>query len=150
VNLTVDIRADALLARIAGVQERLQANLRSAVTRLSIVVQSSVKEDKLSGQALSVRTGTLRRSINRVVNEDASGVFASVGTNVVYAAIHEYGYQGPQSVREHTRRGATVRAFVRNVNLPARSFLRSTLQEREGEIQMTLRQAVLRAVQVQA
>ena len=151
-ELSVDIRSEALLARIAGTYERMRGELRSAVTRLSIKVQSSVKEDKLTGQVLHVRTGTLRRSINRVVEEDERGIRATVGTNVEYAAIHEYGFSGTVNVREHVRRtpsggSATVSAHTREVNLPERSFLRSTLKDFEDEIQETLRAAVLRAVQ---
>ena len=145
---------DEVMARLNVAPQRLTESLRIAMTRLSIIVQSAVKEQKLTGQALSVRTGTLRRSINRVVSQDDGGIYATIGTNVVYGAVHEYGYQGPQAVRAHTRTSVlgnqyTVGAFTRQVNLPERSFLRSTLAEREGEIQLTLRQAVLKALQSQ-
>lgn len=147
-ELTYDIRAEALLARLKGNAEALQGVMRSVVSRLGIEVQTSVKEDKLTGQALSVRTGTLRRSINLRVTEDAAGVVASVGTNVVYGAIHEYGYQGAMTVRAHTRGNHSVRTHTRQVNLPARSFLRSTLQDMTPHIQTTLREAALKAVQL--
>lgn len=130
-NITVSLQAETLLARLAGTESRLRTGLRSAVERLSIGVQAAVKEDKLSGQVLHVRSGTLRRSINRVVTETPSGVFATVGTNVVYAAIHEYG-------------GATGRNG--SVQMPVRSFLRSTLAERETTIRETLRSAGMQAV----
>ena len=150
-EITCSIRAEALLARLSGAHDRLQASLLQAVERLSIRVQSEVKEGKLTGQVLHVRTGTLRRSINRVVEQDDRKTVATVGTNVVYGRIHEYGYQGTVDVREHARNvggtSTTVRAHQRNVNLPERSFLRSTLREYEGEINATLREAALRAVQ---
>lgn len=146
-ELTVEIRAEALLARLKGTHDRLQADLRRAVERLSITVQSDVKENKLTGQVLHVRSGTLRRSINRKVDEDARGIMATVGTNVIYGRVHEYGFQGQVNVREHTRMGHTVSAHTRQVDLPERSFLRSTLREREDEIKDTLRAAVLRSVQ---
>jgi phage gpG-like protein len=103
-SITVEMRAEALLARLLGTSDRLMSTLRIVVNRLSIEVQSAVKEDKLTGQALHVRTGTLRRSINRVVNEGPSGVLATVGTNVKYAAVHEYGFNGDVTVRAHTRK----------------------------------------------
>ncbi len=163
-ELTVSVRGEALLARIAGMPDRLQSNMRTAVERLSIVVQTGVKEGKLTGQVLHVRTGTLRRSINRKITDDSSGVFATVGTNVKYAAAHEYGFDGDVTVRAHTRRAQqqmalkgkkrpgksegtiNVRQFTRHMHLPERSFLRSELRDRTPEIRETLRQAALRAV----
>lgn len=158
------MRSEALLAQLLGTSDRLTVSMRTAVQRLSIIVQSAVKADKLTGQALHVRTGTLRRSINRVVTETERGVYATVGTNVKYAAIHEYGFNGDQTVRAHTRRSAlqmsakkkdrvgasaglvNVRQFTRHMVMPERSFLRSTLAEHGTEIQQTLRAAALEAI----
>ena len=60
-QLIVSMRAETLLARLAGTADRLDKGMRAAVERLSIIVQTGVKEDKLTGQVLHVRTGTLRR-----------------------------------------------------------------------------------------
>ena len=163
-QLIVSMRAETLLARLAGTSDRLQAGMRRTVERLSIIVQGGVKEGKLTGQVLHARTGTLRRSINRVVTEDASGVFATVGTNVVYAAAHEYGFDGIVNVRAHTRRAReqmalrgkkrpsksegtiNVREFTRHMVMPERTFLRSELRERTPEIRESLRTAALEAI----
>ncbi len=149
-NITVDIRAEEFLARLAGSEQRLHAELVRVINRLSIEVQSSVKSDKLSGQALHARTGTLRRSINRVVTEAPGSIIAQVGTNVVYAHAHEYGFQGSVNVREHARKSAkgtaTVRAHMRNMNVPERSFLRSTLTEFAPKIRADIKAAALRAL----
>lgn len=146
-RLIVTMKAEALLARLAGTSERLRRNLRATVQRLAIKVQGIVKEGKLTGQVLHVRTGTLRRSINQRIEETSTGVFAKVGTNVRYAAIHEYGFDGRVDVRSHTRLGMPVRAHVRQVHMPKRSFLVSTLTEMSGEIRTSLRSTILQAVQ---
>ncbi len=163
-GLLISMKAETLLARVAGTEQRLRDGMRSAVQRLSIMVQSGVKEGKLTGQVLHVRTGTLRRSINRVVTETPSGVFAQVGTNVRYAAIHEYGFEGDVQVKAHVRRSALqmsakrtkrdrksdgtilVRAHTMHMKMPARSFLRSTLKDFTGVITTTLRETALQAV----
>lgn len=163
-QLLVSMRAETLLARLAGTSDRLQAGMRRTVERLSIIVQGGVKEGKLTGQVLKARTGTLRRSINRVVTEDSSGVYATVGTNVVYAAAHEYGFDGVVNVRAHTRRSqaqlalkgkkrvgksagtVNVREFTRHMVMPERSFLRSELRERTPEIRESLRSTALEAI----
>lgn len=162
-GLIVSMRAEALLARLAGTQDRMKANLLSVVNRLSIEVQSESK-GLLSGPVLSVRTGTLRRSINRVVVDNANGIVATVGTNVRYAAAHEYGFDGDVTVKAHTRRSAlqmsvgrksrvsssdgtvNVREFTRHMHLPERSFLRVILKERAAEIRESLRVTILQAV----
>lgn len=150
--ISVDIRAEALLARLAGSPDRLRNSMRQTVARLAIRVQGRVKE-KLTGEVLHVRTGTLRRSINQRVVEDGPSIYAQVGTNVAYAHAHEYGFRGPVSVRAHTRTLATgtvqnVRAHTRQMNLPARSFLRSTLSEEQDVIRTDLRAAAIAAVQL--
>lgn len=161
-NLTASIRAEALLARLGGASDVLAAEMRRVLTKLSIEVQAAVKAEKLSGQVLHVRTGTLRRSINRKVFEDASGFYAQVGTNVKYAAAHEYGFTGSVSVKSHLRRvyskllkkpkgkesirQVVVREHRRFVNLPERSFLRSTVKEMFPRIQRELKAAALRAL----
>ena len=163
-GLIINMRAEALLARLAGTQERLRTDLRKVIERRTIMVQSAVKESKLTGQALHVRTGTLRRSINRKIDETASGITATVGTNVRYAALHEYGFTGATTVKAHVRRAAAqmaakrskrvgkaagsinVREHVRQMNMPARSFLRSTLAEQADAIKSELRATILAAV----
>ena len=152
-----------VMQRLKNFPSNVRKNLLVAVTRLSLLVQRSVKEDKLSGQVLHVRTGTLRRSINREVTSDNTGVYATIGTNVSYGAAHEYGFTGTVNVREHTRRSRVqmqmkksgvkpvgdviVRAHTMNINMPERSFLRSTLRDYRPQIEGDLRAAVLSAME---
>jgi len=164
-NLTASIRAEAFLARLSGSSDALAAEMRRVLNKLSIEAQAAVKSQKLSGQVLHVRSGTLRRSINRKVFEDATGFFAQVGTNVKYAAAHEYGFSGSVSVKSHVRkirskaakptksgkgkesvRQVVVREHSRFVHLPERSFLRSTVKEMFPRIQQELKAAALRAL----
>lgn len=162
--ITVNMRAEALLSRVLGSHDRLMSNLRIVVQRLAIKAQGIVKQDKLTGQVLHVRTGTLRRSINQKLLETGTGVYGQIGTNVKYAAIHEFGFDGIENVRAHLRRSSaqlavkrtqrakksegevTVRAHDRHVVMPKRSFLMSTLQDMTPEIGTSLRTTVLQAV----
>lgn len=128
----------------------MQAALLRVMNRLSIEVQRGVK-DKLTGPVLHVRTGTLRRSINRRVEQIGGGVTATIGTNVKYAGVHEFGFQGTVDVREHVRRmksgtNVAVRAHARQVDMPERSFLRSTVTDMAPHIKAEIRKAVLAAV----
>jgi phage virion morphogenesis protein len=84
------------------------------------------------GQPLR-NTGRLRNSITSSAGDD----FLLMGTNVEYAPPHQFGYQGPVPVPEHTRRitqafgkpiepkTITVSAHTRKANIPARPFFPS-------------------------
>lgn len=63
-------------------------------------------------ETLGVRTGRLRRSVRpskaRVV---AGGVVSSIGSNVKYMGVHEFGFDGEVEVRPHARKRFVVREF---------------------------------------
>lgn len=153
------IGAEAVVRRFERIPAALQIQLKVAITRLTIKLQRKVKVDKLSGQVLKVRTGTLRRSIDQLVTETAGSVTGRVSTNVGYGKKHEYGFKGVETVEAHLRtikqafgRSITpvevnVRAHSRKVNLPERSFLRSALKDMasSGEIRNEIQAAVTRA-----
>ena len=118
---------------------RLLADLKAEIKRVAIDLTAHIKDQKLSGQVLKVQTGRLRRSINYRITESETGIEAKVGTNVEYARIHEFGFKGTVSVKEHLRRvrkgkKATIRAHTRKVNLPERSFLRSSVTDMKASI----------------
>lgn len=109
----------------------------------------------VSGKVLKVDTGRLRQSLGFEV--DSEGRQATVGTNVVYARRHEYGFRGPEVVRAHDRRithafgkrirgtskgarhgGAViahVRGHIRIADTPERPFMRPALQESKSDIE---------------
>ncbi|NBB51500.1 phage virion morphogenesis protein [Rhizobium sp. CRIBSB] len=94
---------------------------------------------QLQGTATLIQGGRLRDSIVSKVSADQ----VEVGTNVIYAAIHQFGMAGSVQVRAHNRliRQAfgrplragvyqTVAAFSRKVATPARPFLGVNDQDR--------------------
>lgn len=148
----------ALELKLGQAGAKAEAVARETIGRLVLLLQTQAKF-KLSGEVLNVRTGRLRRSITKRIEASGGSVSGIVGTNVSYAAAHEFGFDGTVNVREHLRqvrehgrfslqrvkdkdlgvwrkrRGkltggvATVHAHTRHVNLPERSFLRSALKE---------------------
>jgi phage gpG-like protein len=143
--------AGQVVNRLKAMPLQIQLELGKDVGRLCLRLLRTVKESKLTGQVLHVRTGRLRRSIHKTVRSTPTDVTGIVGTNVVYAHVHEYGFQGDESVRGHLRtsklgRKFPVRPFTRHVHFPERSFLRSTLREMEAEITTGLQVAVGKAL----
>jgi phage gpG-like protein len=157
--ITVELIGDReLAARLDAMPGRMREGIARAVTKLGFELQRKVQSEKLSGQVLKVRTGTLRSSINTRVDQGADSVTATVGTNIRYGRVHEYGFDGSQSVRAHLRHiteafGRPIRpttqnvgAYTRHVHLPERSFLRSALREMQPQIEAELSAAVAQAV----
>lgn len=110
-------------------------------------------------EGLRVQSGLLRRSLRR---NDAvisgNSVLGSIGSNVRYFGVHEFGFHGRQRVRAHTRRIAQafgkkikareieVKAHERSVNMPARRMVRRTIEERMDDYKDTLSERVVAAV----
>lgn len=148
----------AVLLKLRSMGIGIRDALRTAVRRESIALTRYVKENKLSGQVLKNRTGTLRRKINSSVRETPTSIVGSVGVRLSYAAAHEYGIDKTVSVREHLRTikqawgrpiepmSVAVQAHQRHMHSPERSFLRSSLRENELTIREHLRAAVAGAI----
>jgi HK97 gp10 family phage protein len=148
---------EAVIARLNAMGPDLRRGLARAVTRLGFELQRKVQAEKLTGQVLRVRTGSLRSSIHTQVSAAGDQVAASVGTNIRYARIHEYG----GTIPAHTVTPKSARAlaffwkgeqrFFRRVEIPAvtmpeRSFLRSALREMTPRIEAGLKEAVAEAL----
>ncbi len=114
--LTIDIDARDL-ERARLLIERYPERLRDAMFKAnrdsSSVLTRAIKL-KVSGVALKVRTGNLRRGWAQIMpTRIENGWRGGAGTGVEYDPYHEFGFKGDVSVRAHTRRGAT--AFGRKV-----------------------------------
>lgn len=85
-----------------GIRSRVIKSIDDLINRL----QRKVREEKLNGQVLKVRTGLLRRSVDRRLITDGNAVSGVVSTNVGYGKLHEYGFEGTvqQNVKAHLRR----------------------------------------------
>ena len=149
---------ERVIASIRSQYQKVITNVEQSIGRLTLKLLTRVKVNKLSGQVLNVRTGRLRRSITYKVIKTPSRITGIVGTNVEYARIHELGFHGQVSVKAHLReikkawgkditpRTVEVRTHSRQVNLPAKSFLRSALSDMAPEIIQTLQQSVRQGI----
>lgn len=81
--------AAEIIRALDATNGRVAKEFVRALDRAGVRVQGQSVRNYLSGQALKRRTGTLATSIRREV--DGKRMLVRVGTNVVYAAIHEYG-----------------------------------------------------------
>ncbi|MBY4799899.1 hypothetical protein K6W78_07770 [Burkholderia cepacia] len=160
-NFDAQVKGESqVIARIGRIVPNVRNALVQRVQRLVIALQVHVVADKLSGQVLNVRTGRLRRSVNQAVTTTDTTITGVVSTPVEYAPVHEYGFQGVVTVKEHLRQvtmawgkplstpvAATVREHTMAMNLPERSFLRSALADQREEILRGIREGAAEGAQ---
>lgn len=175
-NLIIAVKDEKVMGILEVFPGQLLQVIQGAMSTYIIQLQARVKE-KLTDDVLHVRSGTLRRSINQqVLIESATTVRGIVGTNVRYAAVHEYGFVGTAYVPDHIRRitssgrtassfdrarmgkigekrlryingVANVRGHTMRMNLPERSFLRSSLKETAGDARKLISNSIKQAFQ---
>jgi phage gpG-like protein len=150
------VGADALAARFEAMPARLASVLAQEASRLGDELRAAV-ERNLSGGVLQQRSGRLASSIVVAVEQNGAAVSATLGSDVPYAAIHEYG--GVIPAHQILPKSARALAFpwqgrerffrrveMPPVQMPERSFLRSALAEMEPEIRAAMAGAASRAV----
>lgn len=146
--------------------------------QLTIGHAQRLKLSKRGPTTLGVVTNRLRSSLHATPAVTTAGTVSStISSDVVYAAVHEFGFVGTVQVRAHARRintyaggsktvatlrkdgrivrrpanvvassSVTVRAHPRRMNVPARSFLRSSLVERAPDYGRTLSRRIVAAL----
>ncbi|MDE2101877.1 MAG: phage virion morphogenesis protein [Patescibacteria group bacterium] len=136
--------ANEIVAYIRVLDPRLRASLVRGVEEASrIDLQTTIRADKLSGQVLKVRTGTLRSSIQVRMNDSVDEIRGDVFTNLIYAKVHEYG-------KTITAKNVPFLKFQvdgrwvqkRQVTIPARPYMAPALREQAPAIITRLEAAI--------
>ena len=149
---------DSADARLSAYAAALAEALAAKAAELAEALAERVRNDKLAGGALNMRTGALAASIAADVAVESEAISATVGSfgDVKYAAIQEMG--GKTSAHEILPAKAKALAFMvggklvfaRKVEhpgsaIPARSYLGSALDEMSDEIAVSLAAAAFAA-----
>ncbi len=144
--------SNRLVERLKALPALLRVELLRTVRRLTVELQTYVKESKLSGQVLHNRTGTLRRSIYFHVLDTATAVLGEVGTNLGYGVAWERGIKAHDIVPVRKKALAfnwKGRDWVlKRVHIPAqapRSFLASALADKAEYIRAEIIAAMRRS-----
>jgi hypothetical protein len=157
--ISAELLGDGLaLDRLRALPDAANAGLARAIAKLGIALQSNVRQDKLSGQVLKARSGALKSSIDVEIDKSATGVSATVFTDLDYGAAQEYGFSETVDVRASLRlikqafgrpiatKTISVRAHSRQMDLPARSFLQSALDDMTPDISADVEYALREAI----
>jgi phage gpG-like protein len=142
---------DIVQAALEDYPAALVEALADKANALAESLVDKVKFEKLDGEVLNARSGALGASIEAEVNGDSERISATIGSfgGIKYAAIQEYG--GQTGAHEIVPDKAQVLAFLvggaihfaRKVDhpgsvIPERSYLRSSLQDMQGDIENAL------------
>jgi len=96
---------------------------------------------------LNVRTGHLRRSIKVTIKREGSEIVGAIGSNVKYAAIHEYGgvikAKNAPYLHFKTSKGNWVR--VKQVTIPKRPFIAPFLKSGARTIERNINEEIAKA-----
>lgn len=153
------------LAQMQSFPTRLLNKLVKTLDMQNQLTVSTVQQKRLSFpksgpstlEGLRVQSNTLRKSVARVpatLTSDGISSAVKVGTNVRYAAVHEFGFTGTVQIKAHVRKKDIKKSFTtfgfkkttkkvgeqethvkshsRHVNFPARRMFQRTLEERRG------------------
>lgn len=118
------IQLDSNAAQLAAQQRAFPAAMLQAIARAldyeNELTVGHIAADKLSQRGpttLGVRTNRLRSSVRPQKAIISGGaVLSAIGSNVVYAAAHEYGFTGTVQVPQHTRRRSSLGAVSKQVS----------------------------------
>jgi hypothetical protein len=151
------IGGNEVIQKLQTIEPKIYDSLLKTITILSIQLQSNIKSQKLSGQVLKTKTGTLRRSINQATRQDESSISGIVGIGEdakKYGVMHEFGFSGTENIKAHLRtikqafgksiapKTINIRGHSRVVNYPEHSFMRSALTDMNDEIIQKINKAI--------
>ncbi len=140
-------QTESLMARLHAFPQRGLRAIADAIDKTNEETVGYIQKEKLSSRGshtLGVRSGRLRRSIRpSKAAISGSSIVASIGSNVVYAGIHEFGGRtAPHEIRP--RKGKALKfliggraIYARKVNhpgslIPARAPIRRGIEERKN------------------
>ncbi len=143
--ITVEAKGlDTLVGKMRLLPDKFRAELNKRLAVQALLLVNHIKQDKLSGQVLHVKSGDLRDSIfQENVQNDASGVTYKVasGGNLRYAAIHEFGgtikHPGSDKLQVFDVGGRTVfthHTAPHDIPMPQRSYMRTALADNKAQI----------------
>ena len=142
VSLNIEvIGTEQIAKKFQSASQRASQVMREKMQSALFLLESGIK-DKMSGKVLKVRTGRLRSSVTSRVESAGGDIVGRVGSNVVYAPVHEYGAViTPKRGKYLTFQvdGHWVR--VRSVRIPRRPIWEPTLKENQEKIRNLFRTA---------
>lgn len=122
-----------LLLYIGDIPRSIQDNVTREIVSIMSVLKAYVRDEKLSGQALNVRSGNLRNSVTDSIQSARDQIIGTLSATGVsdrgfpYGYVHEYNLGHYKIVKDH-------------------SYMRTSLKENEEMIMSRINDAIERAI----
>lgn len=139
------------LAKIYKMPEEFKAGtlkgMRQAMFHAERMSKKDFEKSRGSKGGLHARTGNLRRSITSGINIKGSSIVGWLGSNVIYARIHEMGGIIRPRTKKYLR--FQIEGFwktVKQVIIPTRPFLSPAIEENISEIKNLIRDSIIKEI----
>jgi len=151
------VDASALKARLNGTAAKVIASMRARAEVETGRLTDYIKSQKLSGQVLQNRTGNLRNAVFYYMEDRGTVIVGNVDVSMPaakYGAAQEFGAHIPERVPVTAKAlhwlsagGGDVFAMrARAFDLPARSFMNSSLAENQEQITASIQESINEAI----
>lgn len=147
---TVTTNFPIIVSKLRQLAPALRKPVEEGLHRGLQAVSTTSQQRYLSGprpRVLDVVTTRLRNSVAIKTKDDGTNITGRIGSNVSYAAFHEFGFRGTVNVAGHTR-VTSVRSVRGKYSPHDLRMLRGPIQDKAGAIvgyKRTLKSAVGRA-----
>ncbi|MDE1149715.1 MAG: phage virion morphogenesis protein [Azospirillaceae bacterium] len=120
-------------------------------------LERTLKTKALAGEILQRRSGRLANSIHTETEIEGNRVVSIVGTDVEYAAYHEFGFHGSMTVHRSEatraqwsahilgRKAVNKESWTRTVNYAGRPFMKPTFEAALPGIEARMTEALKKA-----
>ena len=149
IQIEVSGNAVAYLKNISDPSQVLRA-LAKTMDRENQFTVSHIQRDYMSGPttptSLSVRTSRLRGSVRRRQARFANdGLESSIGSNVSYAAVHEFGCEVPsRPTRSRNKYYAKKHPVTKAYTMPERRPIRHGIEDRLDQYSQAFGETILK------
>lgn len=125
--ITINVSSETVrtIEAFKTMPEKLHAALALSVDQSALEVMDQAKI------LAPYKSGNLRRSITKAILPSSNGLAQAVGTDVVYAAIHEFGGMAGRN---------------RSVRIPARPYFRPAIAQKQSTIKSIFERNIAQVV----
>lgn len=147
-ELEITVNDKSAVVKVEAMAENMFKNLRVGLQHALIHYRDQVVKNITSGKyGIKTRSGRLRGSLETDIQGSGLDLKGYVGTNLVYAAIHEFGgtikaKRAPFLVFQIG--GNWIRK--KRVEMPERGYMRKTLETETDEILRIIAQELIKVV----
>jgi len=125
--------------------KRIKRGVLKGVKKGMVLFQKEAKKFSGSNQ-LRIRTGALRDSIDYTVVDSSDMVIGTLGSDKLYAAIHEYGGTiAARNAKHLVFKTPDGWRKVSSVNIPPRPFLRPAIENNKNEVARIINDEILKS-----